>query len=86
MNCYNIFSSNDKPDCLYLLPKLHKIGNLRTPIKSFNGTATENPSAFIDFHLSLTSRQPLLKTKQIQLIFFHFIFLSKFVESRDYPS
>ena len=42
----------------YLLPKIHKEGNPGRPIISANSCATENISAFVDYHL-----QPLAQTQ-----------------------
>ena len=48
----SLLPTSSVPGRLYFLPKVHKQGNPGRPIISGSGTATENLSAFVDFHLT----------------------------------
>ena len=51
--------NDPKPGRFYILPKIHKPGNLGRPIVSSNFRPTEHISEFVDFHLqTLVSSLP----------------------------
>jgi len=47
-----LIQTNVKPGRFYILPKIHKTGNLGRPIASSNDPPTERISQFVDFHIN----------------------------------